>query len=206
MDAQIVIIIVLAAIIVAGGTWFFLAKLRSRRLRDRFGPEYGRAVEKLRSRDLAEAELREREKRVERFVIAPLPPDECARYRKSWNSVQGRFVDEPKNAVDEANQLIQEVMERRGYPVTDFEQSAADLSVHYPVLVENYRAAIDIAERNERGEADTEELRQALVHYRTLFRELLDGGERPVEKKESALGRAGARLGSFREKRGGLRT
>jgi hypothetical protein len=159
----------------------------------------------MRSRDLAEAELREREKRVRHFNIVALSPDECRHYQKSWTSVQSRFVDEPKSAVDEANQLIKEVMERRGYPVTDFEQSAADLSVDYPVVVENYRAAVDIAERNERGEADTEVLRQALVYYRTLFRELLDGGERAAEKKESPLSRAGARLASFRQKRGGLR-
>jgi hypothetical protein len=205
MDAQILaLIVVLALLIIAGGIWFFMRKTRSRRLRDRFGPEYERAVEKMRSRELAEVELRERERRVSRFDIVPLAPEDSARYRRSWNSLQGRFVDEPKRVVDEAHQLIREVMERRGYPVADFEQSAADLSVDHPVVVENYRAAADIAERNESGGADTEELRQALVHYRTLFDELLDRGRR-AEKKPSPISRAGARLASLRQKGGGLR-
>ena len=178
METGITIALVIAAVIaIAIVVWFVVRKKRSQHLKQHFGPEYDRTVRHSGSREKAEVELREREKRVRKFDIVDLSTSDRRRYQDSWAIVQGRFVDDPKTAVEEANRLIQEVMQRRGYPVIDFDQSAADLSVDYPVVVENYRAAYQIAVRNERGMADTEELRQALVYYRALFRELLGGSE-----------------------------
>src|SRR5262245_54281086 len=173
----ITIVFVAAVVIIGVLVSFIVNRKRSKRLKERFGPEYDRTVRHSRSREKAEADLREREKRVRQFDIVPLLPNDRQRFQDSWATIQGRFVDNPKTSVEEANIVIQEVMQRRGYPVIDFEQAAADLSVDYPVVVENYRAAHQIAKRNERGMADTEELRQALVYYRALFRELLGGSE-----------------------------
>jgi hypothetical protein len=182
MDSQLVIIVlvVVAIIAVCAGAWIYAKKMKSRRLRDKFGPEYDQTVARVRNRDVAEAELQARENRVKRFHIVPLSERDCGMYQESWQSVQGHFVDDPKGAVDEANLLICDVMKKRGYPVTDFEQAAADLSVDYPNVVSNYRAASRIADNNRRGVAETEELRQALVYYRALFAELL---EEPVSRE-----------------------
>jgi FtsZ-interacting cell division protein ZipA len=164
-------IMIIALIVV--GAWFCYKQYRSRRLKARFGSEYDHAVRNLHDRDLAEAELKSREQRVERFHIVPLSAADSSVYEERWIAVQGHFVDDPKAAVQEAHQLIFEVMKKRGYPISDFEQAAADLSVQYPDLVSDYRAASRIAENNRRGAAETEELRQALVYYRALFKELL---------------------------------
>jgi len=190
MDSQLVFIIVAVVVIVAAaaGAWIYAKKMKSRRLRDRFGPEYDQTVERLRDRDVAEAELQARENRVKRFHIVPLSEHDCSMYQENWSGVQGRFVDGPKGAVEQANLLICDVMKKRGYPVTDFEQAAADLSVDYPNVVSNYRAASRIAENNRTGVADTEELRQALVYYRALFAELL---EKPVSRERARDGRIG---------------
>jgi FtsZ-interacting cell division protein ZipA len=169
--------LVIAALIIialiAVGVWLYYKRYRTRQLKDRFGPEYDHTVRKLHDRDLAEAELKSREERVKRFHIVPLPEADCTAYEEEWIAIQGRFVDDPKVAVEEAHRLIFEVMKKRGYPTRDFEQAAADLSVEYPELVSNYRAASRIADENRRGAAKTEDLRQALVHYRALFSELL---------------------------------
>ena len=187
METGITIALVIAAAIIIGfAVWFVVRRKRSKHLKQHFGPEYDRTVRHSGSREKAEVELREREKRVREFDIVDLSASDRRRYQDSWAIVQGRFVDDPKTAVEEANRLIQEVMQRRGYPVIDFDQSAADLSVDYPVVVENYRAAYQIAVRNERGMADTEELRQALVYYRALFRELLGGSEAREQAQEMA--------------------
>jgi hypothetical protein len=155
--------------------WFFLQKKKqSDRLRQRFGPEYGRTVGELGGRTKAESELKAREKRVEHLTITPLAPAEAARFSQSWNALQGRFVDNPKGVVVQADQLVRELMLKRGYPMGDFERRAADISVDHPAVVENYRAAQAIALRDERGEADTEELRKAVVHYRVLFDDMLE--------------------------------
>lgn len=197
MDSQLVIIILAVVVIIAAaaGGWIYAKRMNSRRLRDRFGPEYDQTVERLRNRDVAEAELRARENRVKRFHIVPLSEHDCSMYEENWNGVQGHFVDDPKGAVEEANLLICEVMKKRGYPVTGFEQAAADLSVDYPNVVSNYRAASRIAENNRKGVADTEELRQALVYYRALFAELL---ERPVSRERARPGRTGNVAGATR--------
>jgi hypothetical protein len=132
------------------------------------------AVEQLGSRTKAEAELKKREARVERLRIVPLAPDEAARFTRAWNTLQAEFVDNPSGVVTQAEQLVRELMLKRGYPMADFEHRAADISVDHPDVVSNYRAAQDICTRNLRGEVETEELRKAVVHYRALFDELLE--------------------------------
>jgi len=186
MDAtntQIWLIVVAVAVLVliALAAWFFYQKKQSQKLQQRFGPEYKRAIDQLGSRTKAESELKEREKRVERLHIVPLAPPEAARFSQAWKAVQSRFVDNPKNAVVEADKLVRELMQKRGYPVGDFERRAADISVDHPNVVENYRVAQAIATRAERGGADTEELRKAVVHYRALFAELLEVQEAKPE-------------------------
>jgi hypothetical protein len=167
---SIAILLLLAVIVVAA----IARRRRSARLAERFGPEYQRAVQRTGSRAQAEAELRSREHRVYKLLdIVPLAPHEAQRFRMEWQGVQSRFVDNPRSAVTEADLLVRDVMMRRGYPMADFETQAADLSVDHPVVVDNYRAAHAIALRELHGQASTEDLRQALVHYRTLFDELL---------------------------------
>jgi hypothetical protein len=177
--------IILAGVVVlllfAFGAWVSYKKKQSQRLQQRFGPEYGRTVDDLRSRTKAESELKAREKRVERLNIIPLAPSEAATFRQTWESLQGRFVDNPKEAVVQANQLVCELMLKRGYPVGDFERRAADISVDHPAVVDNYRAAQAIVVRDTLGESDTEELRKAVVHFRALFDELLEVKEAAQE-------------------------
>jgi FtsZ-interacting cell division protein ZipA len=168
----VVILIVLALLVVlalvAG------RQRRSRRLRERFGPEYDRTVAEAGDRKEAESRLEERTARRQRLDIVPLDPADRARYVEAWRQTQARFVDEPAEATREADRLITAVMRDRGYPIDDFEQRAADVSVDHPQVVDDYRAAQAIAAANERSEASTEDLRQALVHYRSLFEELLE--------------------------------
>jgi hypothetical protein len=169
-----VIVVALIALVV----WIYSRmRKRSRGLQQRFGPEYVRAVGELGGRVKAEAELKAREKRVERLSIVPLTASDAARFSQAWSVLQSRFVDNPKGVVVQADQLVRELMLKRGYPVGDFERRAADISVDHPGVVETYRAAQAIALRDERGAADTEELRKAVVHYRVLFEELLEVGE-----------------------------
>lgn len=170
----IILISVLVGIAILGiGAWFFFRKRRTEGLRTQFGPEYARAVQEIGDQRHAEASLEERKKRVERFKLQPLTPGDRVRFTESWRRVQGRFVDDPKSAVTESDQLLGDVMSTRGYPVSDFEQRAADISVDHPKVVENYRAAHEIALRHAQGQASTEDLRQAMIHYRTLFVELV---------------------------------
>ncbi len=176
LDTQTWIILagVIVLALIALAAWFFYQKKQSHRLQQRFGPEYGRTVNEFGSRDKAESELKARESRVEHLNIVPLAPPEAARFSQAWAVLQGRFVDNPKGVVVQADQLVRELMLKRGYPMGDFERRAADISVDHPAVVEHYRAAQAIAVRDERGEADTEELRKAVVHYRVLFDELLE--------------------------------
>jgi hypothetical protein len=173
--ALIIALAVIAVIVVAGiAAWLFLRKRRTERLRTQFGgAEYDRAVKEDGSRRQAEAGLKERTERVESLTIRPLAPGDRARFVESWSRVQARFVDGPGAAVTEADQLLGDVMSTRGYPVSDFEQRAADISVDHPLVLENYRTAHAIAVRQTQGQADTEDLRQAMIHYRTLFEELV---------------------------------
>jgi len=184
MDTQMVVVLAILAVVLVGlGVWYYMRQARSKTLKEQFGPEYHRTVRELKSRDAAEAELQKREKRVREFNIVPLTAADCTRYEQSWLSIQSEFVDSPDRAVTDANKLVREVMEKRGYPVSTFEQAAADLSVDHPGVVDNYRAAHRIAERNQRGDADTEELRQAIVYYRALFHDLLGNGRARTEEE-----------------------
>ncbi len=168
---------VLIVVVIAIAAAYYARRKESVRLQQRFGPEYGRTVDRLGNRAKAEAELAAREKRVERLNITPLAPADAARFSQAWSTLQGRFVDNPKGVVVQADQLVYELMQKRGYPMGDFERRAADISVDHPGVVANYRAARAIALRDGRGEADTEELRKAVVHYRALFDELLEARE-----------------------------
>jgi hypothetical protein len=168
-----VLIVVLIALAVAVIAWVAMQRQRSLRLRRRFGPEYDRTVQQFGGRTKAEAELLKREARVARLNIVPLTPADAVRFSQAWSALQGRFLDNPTGAVAEADRLVRELMAKRGYPMCDFEHRAADISVHHAGAVATYRAAQTIAARDARGEADTEELRKALIHYRTLFAELL---------------------------------
>jgi len=168
-------IIALVVIVVAGiASLLFLRKRRTQRLRGKFGgAEYAHAVKEDGSRRHAEAALDKRTERVESFHVRPLAPGDRARFEGSWQTIQARFVDGPAVAVAEADQLLGEVMSTRGYPVSDFEQRAADISVDHPLVMENYRKAHEIALRQTKGQASTEDLRQAMIHYRSLFGELI---------------------------------
>ena len=181
MDTWVWIVIgVIVAIVVLGVVFSALRTRRSRSLQDQFGREYDRTVDKAGGRREAERELAERQKRHDELKLKPLSQDARERYMQQWQVTQGRFVDDPTGAVSEADDLVQRVMRDRGYPVDDFEQRAADISVEHPELVEKYRTANGIARASERGEASTEDLRHSVRHYRALFVELLevdDGGD-----------------------------
>jgi hypothetical protein len=168
-----VVIVVIAAIVLLGVAWAGLRTQRTKSLQEKFGPEYDRVAADAPTKRDAEAELRERADRRSEFDIRPLEPGQRDRYRSRWQDVQAGFVDHPASSVGAADDLIQEVMRERGYPVEDFETRSADLSVDYPTVVEHYRAAHGIAVAHGRGNADTEELRKAVQHYRALFDELL---------------------------------
>ena len=170
-------IAVVAAIIVVGVLWSALRTRRTHSLQDRFGPEYDRELEKAGGRREAERELADREKRHDELELRPLSDDARERYVEEWQTTQSRFVDDPTGAVSEADDLVQRVMRDRGYPVDDFEQRAADISVEHPELVERYRTANGIARASDRGEASTEDLRHSVRHYRALFVELLEVGD-----------------------------
>jgi hypothetical protein len=177
--AELAGLITLVVIVVAGiVAWLFSRKRRTERLRSKFGgAEYARAVKEDGNRRHAEAGLKERAERVEGFHVRPLAPGDRTRFVESWRQIQARFVDGPAGAVTEADQLLGDVMSTRGYPVSDFEQRAADISVDHPQVMENYRTAHEIALRQTKGQAGTEDLRQAMIHYRTLFEELISEPE-----------------------------
>lgn len=186
MDTNLILIgiVVLALLAIAG--WLILRKKESQTLEKRFGPEYKRAVEELGSKPKAEAELKARQKRVEQLHIAPLAPAEARRFSDAWRALQGRFVDNPKDVLAQADQLVRELMQKRGYPMGDFDRRAADISVDHPAVVDHYRAAHDIALRDRHGDVDTEGMRQAVIHYRALFAELLEVEEpKPVREREA---------------------
>lgn len=179
---QIVVIVAAVAVVVlaALAIWLYSRQRRSAKLREQFGPEYQRTIRETGDRSRAERVLAERKERIEKLHIEPLSPRDRDRFVDDWERAQALFVDDPSRAVGEADHLIQEVMRRRGYPVTDFEQRAEDISVDHPDVVSNYREAHGIHLRNETGEANTEDLRRAFVHYRELFAELLETEERPA--------------------------
>ncbi|MQA84643.1 MAG: hypothetical protein GEV03_08480 [Streptosporangiales bacterium] len=168
------IVIIVAAVVVAGGLAVMARRRRSARLQRQFGPEYEHTVSEAGDRRSDEARLREREKRHEELTLRPLPAESRARYQKEWNSVQERFVDTPGSAVHDADQLTTQIMREVGYPMDNFEQRAADISVEHPDIVEHYRAAHAVVVAHERGQAETEDLRRAVTSYRALVDSLLE--------------------------------
>ena len=177
MDTWVWIVIVAAVVVVAAAVaWGALRARRTRTLREGFGPEYDRALEDHGDRRAAEEELRKRRDRRRGLDIRPLAPEARERYARRWTVTQRRFVDEPEGAVAEAHDLVVRVMRDRGYPVDDFEQRAADVSVDHPETVEHYRQAHAISVDSALGHASTEDLRKAMVHFRALFDDLLHDG------------------------------
>jgi hypothetical protein len=166
--AIVVVVIIVAAVLVA-----IAAANRRRRLRERFGPEYDRAVSEHGSRREAEAELAERERRVRELDLRPLSPSARNQYLSEWTAVQEQFVDAPQAAVTGAQTLVSAVMEDRGYPTQPYDQTVADLSVEHASTLDHFRSAHDISQKAASGTASTEDLRQAMIHYRALFAELL---------------------------------
>jgi len=176
MDAWVWVAIAVAVVVIAVAAWAIARKRRSEELRQRFGPEYDHAVIEQGGQRDAEAELRQRVDRRESLDIRPLSKEMVVRYRGQWRNVQAKFVDEPVQACAAADTLITNVMRDRGYPMDDFEQRSADVSVDYPDVVSDYRAAHTIALANANGQATTEDLRQAMIHYRALFDQLVESG------------------------------
>ena len=175
MDTWMIVVIAVAAIVVLAlvvAGWQMSRSRRSTRLREGFGPEYDREVSRM-GRGKAEGALEQRQRRVEQLQIRPLTREQAAGYASDWDAVQSHFVDEPSMAVTRADELVGRVMFDRGYPVGEFNQRVADISVDHPAVASNYRAAHDIAARNSTNSASTEDLRQAMVHYRALFQDLL---------------------------------
>ena len=174
----VAVAVVAAVLAVAVGIWYSMRKRRTNKLLTQFGgTEYSRAVKEGGSQRKAEAALDKRAERVEALHIRPLAPADRARFSESWARVQAQFVDGPGGAVTDADKLLVDVMSTRGYPMSDFEQRAADISVDHPLVLENYRAAHQCALRQTRGQASTEDLRQAMIHYRTLFEQLVNEPE-----------------------------
>ena len=198
MDIRILIpIAAIVGILVVVAAVFFSRHRRSQELKRHFGPEYDRTVlEQHGDARRAEAALTDREERVEAFPLRPLSLIDREAYAMEWAAVQRRFVDDPSAAVGTADRLVNRAMIDRGYPMSDFEQRAADISVSFPAVVQNYRAAHGIVMRHADGQATTEELRQAMVHFRTLFDELLQPGIEqppkilPINQKRKGVARA----------------
>jgi hypothetical protein len=182
------IIVVAAVVLVAIIVWRALAAKKTRALQGRFGPEYDRALDSAESRRQAESDLAARAERRDELDIRPLAPGARERYLVEWQRVQARFVDDPDGAVRESDMLIQQVMSDRGYPMDDFDQRAADVSVDHPDVVENYREGHRLTRAAATGDGTTEDLRQAMVHYRALFDELLEeGSDAPLDRDRAGV-------------------
>jgi len=175
MSTTTIIILAVIVIVVAALGWWAYRQQRTKQLRSKFGPEYTHAVHQYGSESRAEDALAERARRMEKFHARALTSEDHDRFLQRWSAVQASFVDDPPSSIEQADGLVNEVMRARGYPMGDFDRRAEDISVEHPKVVQNYRAAHEIAERQARGQAATEDLRQALVHYRALFEELLEG-------------------------------
>ena len=174
MTTTTAFLLVAVLVVAAVAAWYFLRERRSKELRSHFGPEYDRAIQEFGNRDRGENALVARQKRVEKLDIHSIPPAERDRFADDWRRVQSHFVDDPAESIHQADTLVCDLMRARGYPMSEFDHRADDLSVHYPHVVRNYRAAHQIALRQQSGQGDTEDLRKALVYYRNLFDELLE--------------------------------
>ncbi|MEO8252489.1 MAG: hypothetical protein ABI978_03120 [Chloroflexota bacterium] len=186
MQTWQIAVIVVAALVVVSVIWIGVRRQRTLRLTEQYGPEYQRTVESAGDQREGERELDARRERVKGFEIRALAPAERDRYLASWKESQAHFVDDPAAAISQADLLVQDVMRARGYPTVDFEQRAVDISVDHPKLVDEYRAAHSIAERHATGGVETEDLRQAMVHYRALFDDLLETESASPEQTPSA--------------------
>jgi hypothetical protein len=196
MDTALVVIIVLAVVVIAVGLAAYLyQKRRTNQLQERFGPEYGRTLEEAGDRRAAERELHARQKRVAQLDVHPITGEHAERYRMEWNELQSRFVDEPSGAVAEADRLVVRMMRESGYPIDDFDQRVDDISVDHPEVAQNYRAAHRIAVANSQGQADTEDLRQAVTAYRRLIDVLIDDSGADVGANRDAAHRPSADAG-----------
>ena len=182
-----IIFAVIVVIALIGIAMLWLRKRRSEDLKSRFGAEYDHLAKRTGDEAKAEALLAAREKRVASFSFTPLTSEQREKFVGAWRSIQAQFVDDPKGAVTHADKLLGAVMEARGYPVADFAQRAADLSVDHAEVVQHYRTAHDIALRHERGEAGTEDLRQAMIHYRALFDDLVNEPEPAADAKAAKV-------------------
>jgi len=187
LDPKLIVLAAAVILIIAVAAWLYMRKRKNTTvgLRQKFGPEYERAVLTHGSERKAEAKLADREKRVEKLNLRDLDSMERDRFSQRWEAVQSRFVDSPKGAVAEADDLVSSVMKARGYPVADFDQRADDISVDHPRVMENYRSAHAIALRVGKDQASTEELRTAMIYYRSLFEELVQV-PLAVERREVA--------------------
>lgn len=174
MDTGVLIVVLVAVAVIVGLAVLLWRRQRTQRLQQQFGPEYQHTVARAGGQRTAESELAARERRRRELSIVALEPAAQARYLEAWRTTQGKFVDDPTTATQEADVLVARVMRDRGYPVDDFDQRAADVSVDHPQVAENYRAAHAVFQANQRGLAGTDDLRQAFVHYRSLFAQLLD--------------------------------
>ena len=189
-SAIVVLIVVIVAVLGVGG-WLMWSQLRRRQLRERFGPEYDRTLEDQESRRAAERDLAEREKRHAKLDIKPLSQDERDRFAGQWDLIQQQFVDHPGAAVADADRLVTVVMKERGYPTEDYRQQVADLSVQHASVLEHYRSAHDIRSRSEESQVRTEELREAMVHYRSMFEDLLESAvdnRSPMDERSARPG------------------
>jgi hypothetical protein len=182
MSNTMLIVIAVVAVAVLVAAWMFAERRRRERLRTRFGPEYERTLRETGDARRAESLLEGRAKRVGKYQIRPLSQDEGQRFGLAWRRLQSRFIDDPSGAVREADTVVTELMTLRGYPMTEFDRRAEDLSVDHPAVVDHYRQAHAIALRDASDEASTEDLRHAVVYYRALFEELLDVRE-PERKR-----------------------
>ena len=176
-------IAVVLIVAIALAIWLSARARRTKELRSKFGPEYNRVARAEGDKGRAEELLLEREKRVKKFEIKPLTDRQRNEFADEWEAAQAEFVDDPTRAVAHADALVQEVMKVRGYPVVNFEQRVADVSVDHPAVAQNYRLAHDIAKQHEGQDVGMEKLREAMLHYRALFADLLhDGGLQPVRQ------------------------
>jgi hypothetical protein len=185
MDKTTITIVAAALVAIVAAVWMYLQKKQTERLHSRFGPEYDRLAAVEGDRGRAEKTLHQREKRVEQFNLFPLSPENRDLFARAWQQAQAGFVDDPRSAVADADKLVNEVMKARGYPMGDFEQRAADISVDHSAVVTNYRVAHEIALRDAGVETSTDELRTALLHYRMLFEDLLEVPVAEPEKQQA---------------------
>jgi hypothetical protein len=185
MEAWVGVLIAIVVLVVLWVVWRRSQKRKSEQLQEQFGPEYERAVESKGGRSEAESDLAQRAKRHDKLDIRSLSPAARESYERSWKDVQAEFVDQPREALANADRLVQEVMRERGYPVDDFEQRAADLSVDHPDVVDNYRSAHTTSTRAHSGDASTEDMRRGMQHYRSLFDDLLEKHSGDDEQPEA---------------------